>query len=244
MTSLLGCYLGKVCLVLLVSLCPITELRADWKIERKPVEIEQLTSQSGKIYMIDWLGSAARFSLFFAYRKELQYYRDHEPDYERYETHQRLTRIFDWRSARETLRIILQRHLGDYLLLREKTTKPKWGNYISIIMLADLEGKMLGVILEAWADRGAISADIFEAIENDILASGIKLGYLHQGNPKFFGQSSFGKFMFTIQTDSILEGLERLKEKSDPNDERKRGSYGEADWLEDSPPAVSPQSKL
>ncbi len=244
MTSLLERNLGKVCLLLLISLCPITELRADRKIEKKPIEIEQLTSQSGKIYMVDWYGSRTDRCPFFAYRKELQYYDDHEPDYEQYETHENLTRVFDWRSAHETLRIILRRHLGDYLLLREKTTKPTWGNYIHIIVLADLEGKMFGIILRFWAYRGDISADTFEAIENDILASNIQLGYRHNKYHDYFGQSSFGKFLFIIGTDSILEGLERVEGMPPASKENKKGNYGEADWLEDSPPAVSPQSKL
>lgn len=207
MTSLLNSYLGKICL-LLISLCPITELRADWKIYRKnpPEEIEQLASQSGKTYMIEWLEPATKVCYFFAYRKELQYYRDYDPDYMQHEHHEPLTRVFDWKSAHETLRTILQRHLGAHLLHIEQ----EGGPYIGITILADLEGKMFGVILDLWAYRGDISADTFEAIEHDILTSDIKLGYRYQGLKKFFGQSSWGDFNFIIETDSIIEELEKL----------------------------------
>lgn len=237
MTSLLNSYLGKVCLLLLISLCPITELRADWKIEKTPPEeIEQLTSQSGKTYMIEWYdGPATEICPFIAYRKELQYYRDYEPDYRQHEHHEPLTRV-DWKSARETLRTILQRHLGSHLLLRGKAIEQEGAGYIHVIILADLEGKMFGVILGLWAYRGDIPADTFEAIEHDILTSGIKLGYRYQGLKKFFGQSSWGDFNFIIETDSIIEELEKLGGKYAPNKERKKGSYGEADWLEDAPP--------
>ncbi len=232
--------------VLLLSVLMV-ELRATPDEDPSVRRVESVTPGGATYiaytYLLGKPGSDPERRRFNIYRKELLEYVSSEPDYLRYEYgvehFDELITIADYRASGVRLFKMLQKHIGRELQELGLPDEYARRDIIDLSLYADLNGRIFGVKLRCtWPGNIHDLAVKMEALEAEILSSGMHLELRRSSRVDYYERSSWVVFHCAFQTWSLLRDLPKFEARPP-----QLGSYGDADWLKDSTSDPKPQPK-
>ncbi len=232
--------------VLLVGLLLGTfELRANAEEIRNNTEfVFERVSTRGTVYIVEQkeLGDGDYYCR--VYRKELKSYVVSYPDYCQYQGTSNLALLEGGRPSILRLRKIIQSYIGQELYtmcaLKEFICK----SVLRMFLFSHMNGQLFGICMYYYSPGLEIPVDRIEALEQAVIASGLRIHLRHYDQyPPFYETSTWAEVETWHGVDYILDGFNPEVVQPQPPSSGKSGNYGSADWLEDSPPVELAQSK-